>query len=85
MSDLLGDVKTTKWYLLGLKLTNEDRATMNVIKANNRGDVEGALQDTFSHWLDVCEHPTWQAVVTALRKIGENNLAGKLEQKYCNH
>ena len=84
MGDLLREVRTVKWFELGLELTNEDRATMNVIKVNNRGDVGGALQDTFSHWLDVCEHPTWQAVVTALRKIGENNLAGTLEQKYCN-
>ena len=84
LSDLLREVKTVKWFELGLELTNDDRATMNIIRENNRGNVEGALRDTFNHWLAVCEHPTWQAVTTALRKIGENNLAGTIERNYCN-
>ena len=69
--------------MLGLELTNDDKRQMNIIKENNKGDVDGALVDTFNHWLAVCEHPTWQAVVTALREIGENNLAGEIERKYC--
>ena len=85
MSDLLRDVRPTLWFEFGLKLTNDDRATMNIIKENNRGNVKGALRDLFIHYLDVYEHPTWQAIAAALRKIGENNLAGTIEQKYCNN
>ena len=82
MADLLREVKISNWYLLGLELTNDDITNMNIIREDNRGNVVGALRDLFIHWLAVCEHPTWQAVTTALRKIGENNLASKLEQKY---
>ena len=81
MADLLREVTTSKWYILGLELTNDDRASMNVINKNNQNNVNGALKDTFNLWLDKCEHPTWQAVTTALRKIGEDNLADSLKQK----
>ena len=80
LSDLIREVRTTQWYRFGLELTNDDVASMDIIGVYNR-DMQEALRATFKHWLAVCEHPTWQTVITALRKIEENHLALELEQK----
>ena len=82
MSHLLQDVKTTSWYKLGLELT-DDEYKMNEIKKSHRNDVEGALKALFIHWLEKCEAPTRQKVIDALKRIGENYLARKLEKMYC--
>ena len=77
---LLLDVKTTRWFLLGLTLT-DDKAAMTLIR-DCRQDAEEALMRTFELWLKT-EQPTWEKMVLALQEIGENNLASKIKQKYC--
>ena len=77
--ELTDNVKTTEWYNLGLHLGN-DEADMNFITTTN---LKEALKETFKLWRRTCAHPTWHAVVAALRKINENNLAGKIEKKFC--
>ena len=46
-----------------------------------------SLHEMLQHWLEtaVDPHPTWEAIVTALRSplVNENYLAEKLESKYC--
>ena len=81
LGELIDDIRTTKWYRLGLELTNDEDG-MRLIKDNHRNNAEGALEATFELWLegDDC---TWQAVVDALRKMKQMRLAADLEQKYC--
>ena len=59
--DLITDVKTEKWYKLGLVLTNYDTASMDSIKANHPDDnTEAALLDTLMLWVETSEvAPTW--------------------------
>ena len=80
LKNLIRDVKVTCWFQIGLELI-EDESEMNIIKANHKHDVKGALQDTFDLWLRTCESPTWQRVINALRKCEENSLAHELEKK----
>ena len=80
--DLLKRVITPKWYLLGLELTDDEEA-MNIIDDDHKNDAEAGLKATFKLWKKKCENPTWDKVVAALRNIGENNLAAKLEKDFC--
>ena len=58
-----------------------------MIAANNRNNVEGALLATFNYWLQTSETASWMEVIHALRKVQENSLASRIEQKYtaCNN
>ena len=82
-SDLLQDVCTTKWYLLGLKLLDDDVKSMNIIKSNHHGNSAAALQEVLMLWLERNERPTWCALIRALKDIREIGLASRLEAKYC--
>lgn len=81
LRDLVENVRTTQWFRLGLGL-GIDRDTLAVIERNRRLDASGALIDVLKAWLRVCENPTWVAVVSALRGIGEGNLARRLEDTF---
>ena len=81
LKHLLLDIKTSKWFLLGLTLTDDEPA-MNLIRHNCRQDAQEALTRTFELWLET-EQPTWKKMVLALQQIGENNLASRIIQKYC--
>ena len=75
------DIRTTRWYRLGLEL-GIDQEDMDIIEDDCKRDAEEALRKTLKLWLKT-EEPTWRKMIAALRKIGENNVACKLEQKYC--
>ena len=74
-------MKTTRWYELGLELRVDD-FTLDTIDVNFRGDNSTGLRHMFREWLRVCEEPTWEAVVRALKAIGEHNLASQLESQF---
>ena len=84
LKDLLADVVTTKWYQLGLELTN-DETNMNIIMSDHGHKVRDALSATFNLWLGKTNDPapSWQGLVEALRRIEENRLAKNIEEKYC--
>ena len=82
LEELLDNVKTTEWFHLGLKLGIKQEA-LAVIQSNKKLDASGALMKVLQKWLQVCEGPTWVAMVAALREIGEGSLAKKLEDKFC--
>ena len=81
IEDLIDDVKTTQWYRLGLELEISQKE-MDIIDEDCKRDTKEALKKTFKQWLKT-EEPTWRQIIAALRKIGENNCARELEQKYC--
>ena len=80
--DLLKNVKTTKWKLLGLVL-KVDEDDLKFIEDDHRRNVQGAVEQVLVKWLEECEEPTWWAVVDAFREIGENRKARDLEKKFC--
>ena len=83
LDELMDHVKTTNWFRLGMKLGVET-FDLEVIERNKQLDVEGALQAMLRKWLQSStKDPTWEAVVDALRAINEEELARKLEKKFC--
>ena len=81
LRDLLNDVKTTNWYRLGLEL-DIDSHSLDIIEVDGV-KVDDRLRLLFQKWLRVCTKPSWRAVVNALRTIGEEALATKLEGCFC--
>ena len=82
LENLLDNVRIAKWFHLGVKLGIRQDA-LEVIERDRRCDTSGALMDMLRKWLQVCEDPTWVALVSAMREIGEGNCAKKLEDKFC--
>ena len=81
MEELLDNVKTVKWFRLGLKLGIE-RYDLDVIESNQKLDAKGALWDVLRQWLKECETPSWEIVIRAMREIGEKNEAKQLEDRF---
>ncbi len=79
LRDLVRYVRTTNWSRLGLEL-NVDEHTLDEIRDNQRGDNQA--QQMFQEWLRVTEEPTWEAVVRALKAIGESSLATEIKQRF---
>lgn len=80
LKDLVTEVCTTDWYCLGLQL-DLDEYSLNQIQTDKRGNKE-QMRCMFQTWLRVCENPSWEDIVKALKTIGEMNLGAKLEQRY---
>ena len=81
LQDLISDVQTTEWYHLGLQL-DVDSFKLRQIQVDARRNQDH-LTFMFETWLQVCENPSWQDVVQALKAIGERRLGTRLEQKFC--
>ena len=74
LRDLLNNVKTTKWFELGLEL-GISSYDLGIIEKH---DVEDRLRLMLQKWLEVCTEPSWRELANALRTIGEKTLATKL-------
>ena len=74
LADLIEHVTTPRWYDLGLALGVDD-SKLQVIEQDTRGDGQTGLRRMFQKWLSSCKQPSWDNVIQALRKIGENRLA----------
>ena len=81
LNDLLNNVKTTKWYHLGLQL-DISSYDLDIIEHDSCG-VEDRLRRMLQKWLKSCEKPSWGIIVNALKSIDEKVLANKLEEKFC--
>ena len=61
--------------------------TLDVIKENNRRDVNSGLSDCLKEWLkeadDVKEKgvPSYYSLIQALRKLGENAVADGIDRQ----
>ena len=82
LRDLLSNIHTTKWYELGLQLTNNIEE-LDKIETDQKGDTRAALLDTLN--LACREDPdlTWQKVIQALYTIGEVAMARTIKDKFC--
>ena len=72
------------WFGLGIHL-RIDVAKLKGIEARN-GDTEECKREMLQVWIDTEGsegEPDWLSIVKALRKIEENDLAEKLDVKYC--
>ena len=73
------------WYNIGLQL-HIPRTTLDRFKEMHQDSLH-LMREMLKHWLDtaVDPHPTWEAVVTALRSpiVNKKRIAEQLESKYC--
>ena len=81
LQDLISHVHTTEWYRLGLQLDLDDISLHKI--RENATENEDCLTSVFQKWLQICENPSWQDVVQALKAIGMRNLGAKVEQEFC--
>ena len=73
----------TKWYNLGLQL-NFTVSTQDRIETQFT-DPRDRLLEMLKTWLNSGYNPSWKTLTDALRSrnVGESQLAGLLEAKYC--
>ena len=84
-------VPPTKWYQLGLQL-NISEHKLDVIKANNEGNVETCILEMFKVWLSNTAGASYAELGSALNRIGEHSVAahvlhsssGKVEKCHFN-
>ena len=81
LAHLVEHVTTPRWVNLGLALGVDDSA-LQFIEQDNKGDSRTGLRRMFQEWLSSCEQPSWDNVIRALRRIGENRLAAEICQKF---
>ena len=70
-------VPPTKWYQLGLQL-NLSEHQLDVIKANNAGNVETCILEMFKAWLSKTAGASYAELGSALNRIGEHSVAAQL-------
>ena len=68
------------WFGLGVHL-RLDVAKLKGIEAQN-GNTEECKREILQVWLDTVGESDWPSIVTALKKIDENDVAEKLTNKY---
>lgn len=69
------------WSKLGSELLIEGDQLAAI--AQERGDERDHLRSVLRRWLSAERTPTWAALRNALRNIGKESLARKLEYKPC--
>ena len=83
LKDLSNELDSVvNWHSLGVKLGVEDHE-LTTIERDFRGDSVSCKHKMLSRWLRNAKHPTWQAVVDALRRMEEHAVASKISEKYC--
>ena len=76
----------TSYYELGLYL-GLSHTTLDVIACNTKGDVESCLRECLKAWLQKVDDvqkedgPTIYSLISALRRIGENGVAGGIDME----
>ena len=76
----------TDYYRLGLFLGLLP-GTLDVIKENNKGDVNAGLRECLQAWLQQADNvksvglPSYYSLIQALRKLGENAVADGIDKQ----
>ena len=72
-----------QWYDLGIQLLDDEDGTgvLDAIKADHPNDVNACCNKMFIKWLLMKPDATWSQLVTALRRIGMNNVAADLNKQ----
>ena len=62
--------------------------TLDAISSNNKGDTDGGLRECLKAWLQKADNVRWTkgdpniySLVSALRRIGENGVADRIDRK----
>ena len=82
-----GNDFTADWKVLGPSL-GLYQPTIKTIERNNKQDDDNGLNECLSAWLKLKDGveakggATWSSLVTALRGIGENAVANRIEKNY---
>ena len=75
-------VSVSGWRSLGLYLGVQDYELDRIERSHPIEGYDGWKRETFSLWLRRTPSASWIDVVGALRRIGENTTAEKIELKY---
>jgi len=70
------------WRKLGFNLGVQDYELEQIEQSHSTEGCGRWKQETFSLWLKRTPSASWRDVVKALRKMGENTEAKKIEQNY---
>ena len=74
------DEASTKWHDLGLELLEpEDEGRLNEIQCNHPQDNGECCKKMFQLWLEKYPHGTWNQLTQAIREVGLNKLASKID------
>ena len=74
-----------KWYKLGLQLKVRPETLGRIGQVFWPHDPRDEFQEMLETWLTTSDNTSWKTLSDALRcqEVGENQLAGSLERKYC--
>ena len=75
-------VSVSDWRTLGFFLGVQDYELAKIQTSYPAEGCDGWKRETFSLWLKHTPNASWRDVVGALRRMGENTEAKKIEQKY---
>lgn len=70
------------WYTLGLNLGVQETELQHIQRSYSTEGSRRWKQETISLWLRQTPGASWENVVKALQKMGENKVAEKIELKY---
>ena len=84
LRDLANNIRTTKWFELGLQLTGNVRE-LDLIGRNHKNDARSALLDMLGFVLKEDPELSWEKVTDALQTIDERNMAKTIHDKFCKH
>ena len=75
-------ISISDWRTLGLFLGVQDYELDKIERSHPTEGCDGWKRETFSLWLRRTPSASWRDVVGALRRMGENTVAERIEQKY---
>ena len=71
----------TCWYDLGVELLNPDKLKkLDIIKCDYPGLTETCCTEMFKYWLQVDADASWHKLLKALKYIGHDTLAEKINK-----
>ena len=72
-----------KWHAIGVQL-GVPTFQLKIIEKKT-SDLMDQLHDTLDYWMNKDSSASWRHLVDALKgpSVGENRLAGEIEEKYC--
>ena len=69
-----------QWYDLGVQLLL-DTNVLNIIRQDHLANTEACCNELFNRWLQVDRTASWNKLIEALRNIGKNQLADRIERE----
>ena len=80
LKDLM-HLQVSNWYRLGLSLGLNSHH-LDVIKRDHQGDTESQTCKMFDRWLRTQPDASYEQLIKALRKVGDESVANFLSKEY---